>query len=154
MTHLINNVEILYPRINQCYRFDNSENKSVPCDPFEDGAKYETKFRMTKEQAKELYSSMAKAYAERKEKSWPEKLDMPFEKDEEIGCSKKWLIIFQRLIQPVDGIVRKHVGFVERFLIGIRFDLGSFEFFAVQFEHTLKIAARWCEIFCRSPKRE
>lgn len=83
MTHLINNVEILYPRINQCYRFDNSENKSVPCDPFEDGAKYETKFRMTKEQAKELYSSMAKAYAERKEKSWPEKLDMPFEKDED-----------------------------------------------------------------------
>lgn len=83
MSHLINNVEILYPRINQCYRFDNTENKSVPCDPFEDGAKYETKFRMDKDQAKSLYKAMATAYAERREKSWPEKLEMPFEQDDE-----------------------------------------------------------------------
>ena len=83
MSHLINNVEILYPRINQCYRFDNTENKSVPCDPFEDGAKYETKFRMDKDQAKTLYKAMATAYAERREKSWPEKLEMPFEQDDE-----------------------------------------------------------------------
>jgi len=83
MTHLVSNVEILYPRINQCYRFCNTENKSIPCDPFEDGARYETKFRMDKDQAKALYKAMATAYAERKEKSWPEKLAMPFEQDDD-----------------------------------------------------------------------
>lgn len=83
MTHLVSNVEILYPRINQCYRFCNQENKSVPCDPFEDGARYETKFRMDKDQAKALYKAMATAYAERKENSWPEKLAMPFEQDDD-----------------------------------------------------------------------
>ena len=83
MTHLVSNVEILYPRVNQCYRFDNAENKSVPCDAFEDGAKYETQFRMDKDQAKALYKAMATAYAERKEKTWPEKLAMPFEQDDD-----------------------------------------------------------------------
>ena len=83
MTHLISNVEILYPRVNQCYRFDNAENKSIPCDVFEDGAKYETKFRMDKDQAKSLYEAMAIAYAEKREKSWPQKLAMPFEKDDD-----------------------------------------------------------------------
>ena len=83
MTHLVSNVEILYPRINQCYRFCNTENKSVPCDALEDGAKYETQFRMDKAQAKELYDAMAVAYAERREKSWPEKLEIPFKKDDD-----------------------------------------------------------------------
>lgn len=83
MNHIIRNVEALYPRINQCYRFDNTEGRSVPCDPLEDGARYETQFRMSKEQAKELYEGMVKAYTERKEKSWPEKLEMPFKKDED-----------------------------------------------------------------------
>ena len=47
MSYIIESVEILYPRINQPYKFDSAagENgKSVPCDPFDDGAKYETKF--------------------------------------------------------------------------------------------------------------
>ena len=35
MTHLIETVEALYPRINQTYRFDNTENRSVPCEPKE-----------------------------------------------------------------------------------------------------------------------
>jgi len=83
MTHLINNVEVLYPRVNQCYRFDNTENRSVPCDPLDDGAAYETSFRMTKDQAKELFTAMAKAYKEKRENKWPEKLEMPFVKDDD-----------------------------------------------------------------------
>lgn len=82
-TFLIKNVEALWPRINKTYKFDNAENRTVPCDPFEDGAKYEMKFRMTKDQAKELYLGMCKAYEDRKEKGWPDKVDNPFAKDED-----------------------------------------------------------------------
>jgi len=86
MSYIIENVEILYPRINQPYRYDASagENgKSVPCDAFEDGAKYETKFRMDKDKAKALYGQMAEAYSKAKEKSWPEKIDFPFDKQDD-----------------------------------------------------------------------
>ena len=86
MSYIIENVEILYPRINQPYKFDQTagdNGKSVPCDPFEDGAKYETKFRMNKDQAKALYVPMAEAYATAKEKSWPDKIDFPFDKQED-----------------------------------------------------------------------
>jgi|TARA_R110000868_G_scaffold164806_2_gene397722 hypothetical protein len=86
MSYIIENVEILYPRINQPYRYDASagENgKSVPCDAFEEGAKYETKFRMDKDQAKALYGQMNEAYQKSKEKNWPEKIDFPFEKQED-----------------------------------------------------------------------
>ena len=86
MSYIIENVEILYPRINQPYKFDQAagENgKSVPCDPFDEGAKYETKFRMDKDQAKALYGQMDAAYQKSKEKGWPEKIDFPFEKQED-----------------------------------------------------------------------
>ena len=72
--YIIENVEALWPRINKPYRFDNAENRTVPCDPFDDNAKYEMKFRMTKDQAKALYLEMCKAYEDRKEKGWPDKL--------------------------------------------------------------------------------
>ena len=62
-------VEALWPRINKPYRFDNAENRTVPCDAFDDNAKYEMKFRMTKDQAKALVSAqMCKAYEARKER--------------------------------------------------------------------------------------
>jgi len=81
--YLVNNVEALYPRINKTYRFDNVENRSVPCDPLDDGAAYEMSFRMSKDQAKELFTEMAKAYQEKREDKWPAKLDMPFKKDDD-----------------------------------------------------------------------
>jgi len=81
--YIIENVEALWPRINKPYRFDNAENRTVPCTAFDDGAKYEIKFRMTKDQAKALYLEMCKAYEERKEKGWPEKVDNPFTKDDD-----------------------------------------------------------------------
>ena len=86
MSYIIENVEILYPRINQPYRYDASagENgKSVPCDAFEDGAKYETKFSMDKDKAKALYGQMDEAYQKAREKNWPDKIAFPFDKQED-----------------------------------------------------------------------
>ena len=82
-SYIIENVEALWPRINKPYRFDNAENRTVPCDPFDDNARYEIKFRMTKDQAKALYLEMCKAYEDKKEKGWPEKVDNPFTKDDD-----------------------------------------------------------------------
>lgn len=83
MNYLIKDVEVLYPRINKTYRFDSTENRSVPCDPFDEGAAYSMQFRMTEAQAKELMGVMASVYKEKREAKWPEKIPMPFKKDEE-----------------------------------------------------------------------
>ena len=88
---IIKNVEVMYPRINQTYRFDTTENRSVPCDPLDDGAAYEMSFRMDTDQAKELHAAMAEAYKGAKKKDWPEKLGMSFKKDDDgmyIGKTK------------------------------------------------------------------
>ena len=87
--YIISNVEALWPRINKTYKFDNAENRTIPCDAFDDGAKYETKFRMSKEQAKALFVEMVKAYEAKKEGSWPDKFDMPFGKEEDGTYSYK-----------------------------------------------------------------
>ena len=81
--YVVSNVEALWPRINKTYKFDNAENRTVPCDAFDEGAKYETRFRMTKDQAKALFVEMVKAYESKKEKGWPDKFDMPFKKEED-----------------------------------------------------------------------
>jgi len=82
---LIDDVEALWPRINRCYRFDNKKKKSVPCGAFDDGAKYETSFRMNKAQAKKLWAAMLTAYKEKAatQDGWPDKFDNPFTKDED-----------------------------------------------------------------------
>jgi len=61
MQHIINNVSILYPRLNQPYRFDQKGFKdpitgklsgmTVPCKWDEEGAGYETNFIMDKDEA-------------------------------------------------------------------------------------------------------
>ena len=78
----INNVGAMWPRLNTTYK---KMKRSVPCDPFDDGATYELNFRMTKDQAKELFASMKAAYKEKAEDGWPEKFDNPFNKDPEDG---------------------------------------------------------------------
>lgn len=77
---VIDSVEALWPRINRCYRFDNKENRSVPCEPTDDGAKYETSFRMDKRQAATLWKAMKAAYNDKAatQDGWPEKFDNPF----------------------------------------------------------------------------
>lgn len=79
---MISQVEALYPRLDKTYRFDSKEKRSVPCDVFDDGAKYEVGFRMTSDQAKKLFSQMKTAYSERAGDDWPEKFDNPFTKEE------------------------------------------------------------------------
>jgi len=76
----INNVEAMYPRLDKPYNFNSMQNKSVPCDVFDDGAAYEVNFNMTKEQAADLYKNMVSAWNEGKEASWADKFDMPFKK--------------------------------------------------------------------------
>ena len=72
--HLIENVEALYPKLDQTYRYDNSippNGKTVPCGPTEENAKFEMDFKMTESQAKDLYKHMAKAYKAEAAKNWP-----------------------------------------------------------------------------------
>ena len=87
-SHIIKGVEARYPRLDKPYRFDNKagkNGKSVPCDPTEDGARYELDFCMSAAQAKELYGIMQDAYtnAKGRDKTWPKKLEMPFKKQED-----------------------------------------------------------------------
>ena len=51
---LFENVTAQYPRINQTCRFDNMDNKTVPCRPERSGAAYEVSFNMTNEDATEF----------------------------------------------------------------------------------------------------
>ena len=82
---IIDDVEALWPRMNGTYRFDQKERRAVPCDPFDDGAKYELSFRMSKAQAKKLFTVMTEAYDKKaeSEKDWPEKLTNPFTKEDD-----------------------------------------------------------------------
>lgn len=88
ISHIVRNVTARYPRLDKPYRFDNkagANGKSVPCDPTEDGAKYELDFVMSNEKAKELYKIMQDSYtnAPGRDKSWPKKLEMPFKQLED-----------------------------------------------------------------------
>lgn len=83
MNYNINDVEALWPKINRTYKFDSTEQKSIPCNAMDAGAEYNMQFRMNKDQAKALYEAMGKAYAEKKENNWPAKLAFPFKKDED-----------------------------------------------------------------------
>ena len=83
MNYNINDVEALWPKINRTYKFDSAEQRSIPCNATDAGAEYNMQFRMSKDQAKALYEAMGRAYAEKKEGSWPAKLPFPFKKDED-----------------------------------------------------------------------
>jgi len=83
-TYMLNNVEALYPKLDQPYHFDrqggkNKQGASVPCLATAQGATYQVNFKMTAAQAKDLFTCMAKAYEDSKEDSWPA-LTMPFTK--------------------------------------------------------------------------
>ena len=81
--YIIPSAEALYPKIDQTYKFDQTANRSVPCDPFDDGAAYELNFKLSESDAKKLYKAMKAYYLERKEKSWPDKFPNPFKKQED-----------------------------------------------------------------------
>lgn len=83
MSYLIKEVIALYPRLDRAYRYDNAENRSVPCDPTETGARYETSFVMEGDTAKTLMEKMAVAYNGVRKPNWPEKVPMPFSRDDD-----------------------------------------------------------------------
>lgn len=60
----LNNVSAMYPKIDKTYRFDQSENRSVPCDPLEDGAEYSLNFEVSEEQYKKIEEACTTAWEE------------------------------------------------------------------------------------------
>ncbi len=67
-----------YPRLNQTYKFDTMENKTVPCNPLDDGASYTLDFEMNNDDAQafidkidEVYKEAGKADTKRKWKAEP-----------------------------------------------------------------------------------
>lgn len=86
--YIIENATALYPRIDRTYRFDNMENRSVPCDPLDDGAEYSMKFKVPQAQAKEIFARMKEVYDEAKKDNWPE-FKNPFKKEEDGNYSCK-----------------------------------------------------------------
>ena len=95
MQHIIMNAEARYPRLNACYRFDSAEQKSVKCQPTDDGAAYETQFIMNDDEAKKLHALCMQVWEEAKakdpKKNWPEKPSMlPYKKTDDgiIGKAK------------------------------------------------------------------
>lgn len=90
MQHMITNVEARYPRLNATYRFDQTDMRTVKCDPLADGAAYEMQFVMLEEQAKELHQICMQAYANAaaldQKRKWPEKpTNLPYKRDENLG---------------------------------------------------------------------
>lgn len=76
MQHIVTNAIAMYPRLNQPYRFDNAEQKSVPCNYMETGAGYDISFEVSREKASELkklcldaYGNAARADTKRR---WPD----------------------------------------------------------------------------------
>jgi len=88
MNYNINNVTVMWPRINRTYKYDSTEQRSIPCNPTDEGSAYTLQFRMTADQAKALYKQMKLAYDSKKESSWAEFV-MPFKKDEDGSFTHK-----------------------------------------------------------------
>jgi hypothetical protein len=62
MQHIIPNVTAKYPRLNATYKFDSVEQRSVKCDPLDDGAAYEMQFVMDMDTAKTLHGLCLEAW--------------------------------------------------------------------------------------------
>jgi len=80
--HVIMNATAIYPKIDRPYRFDNTENRSVPCDALDDGAEYTLQFKVNEDTARSLYSYMKALYNERKKSNWPD-IKNPFKKTDD-----------------------------------------------------------------------
>ena len=78
-SYKIENVEALWPKINTTYRFDSTENRSVPCSALDDNSEYSLQFKMDEATAQSLYKKMNTAYKAKKQKGWEDKLPLPFD---------------------------------------------------------------------------
>ena len=85
-TYIIQNVEALWPKLNQTYAFDKKANKHMPCGPRDTNAAFSVDFRADSATAKALFAQMSAAYNANKEKSWPQELTLeasPLVKDDD-----------------------------------------------------------------------
>ena len=82
-TYIIKNVEALWPKINQPYRYDQKAEKSMPCNALDPNAEYSIQFRMEKDTAKALHKAMSTAYTNNKKEKWADKLTNPFTNEDE-----------------------------------------------------------------------
>ena len=85
-TYIIENVEALWPKLNQTYAFDKKANKHMPCGPRDTNAAFSVDFRADSATAKALFAQMSAAYNANKEKSWPQELTLeasPLVKDDD-----------------------------------------------------------------------
>ena len=85
-TYIIQNVEALWPKLNQTYAFDKKANKHMPCGPRDTNAAFSVDFRADSATAKALFAQMDAAYNANKEKSWPQELTLeasPLVKDDD-----------------------------------------------------------------------
>ena len=54
-TYIIENVEALWPKLDQTYAFDKKANRSMPCGPRDANAEFSIAFRMDNATAKGLF---------------------------------------------------------------------------------------------------
>jgi|TARA_R100001129_G_scaffold118833_2_gene82306 hypothetical protein len=71
MKYNIKGVEALYPKLDRPYKFDNTENRSVPCTATDDGAEYTVNLKIAYADIAPLRKAMVKVYNEKKAKDWP-----------------------------------------------------------------------------------
>jgi len=80
--YIIENVEALWPRIDQTYVFDQKVRRSMPCGPRDTNAEFSIGFRMDNGTAKALFITMSNVWSANREKSWPEVLTNSLVKDD------------------------------------------------------------------------
>ena len=83
--YIIENVEALWPKLDQTYAFDKKVNRHMPCGPRDTNAEFSVDFRADSKTAKALFAQMSAAYGANREKSWPEELTLdasPLVKDD------------------------------------------------------------------------
>ena len=90
MTQMVlENVEVLWPRINQPYRFvrnaahPNGKGDQQPCGHLEPNAAYTLTMRLTGEQTKMLWAKMKEAYNNDKSPTWAAEPENRFKKDKD-----------------------------------------------------------------------
>lgn len=67
------NVTLMYPRLDQTYRFNSAESRSEPCEPTAAGAAWSVSFTLSDEDAKAFYKALKAHYEEcAKHKKLPE----------------------------------------------------------------------------------
>ena len=73
----IENVEALWPRIDQPYAFNEKANKSMPCGARDQGAEYSIEFRMGLDVAQKLHKEMSASYTQNRQDNWEAELAKP-----------------------------------------------------------------------------